>query len=260
MRLPLPPSWRRTATQKPPRIYAIGDIHGRLDLFEDIIERIRIEVLDSEAQPTKIVILGDFVDRGPQSAQIIELLMCLRKERSLVVLKGNHEAIMVDALAGDYAALDLWLAHGGGATLRSFGIEQGDIDGDHGPSFLRTARMAIGNDVRRWLAQLPTWVRIGDYYLVHAGIMPGVALDQQTDEHRLWIGDAFTTSDADHGAVIVHGHTIYEEGVMILPNRIGVDTGAYRTGRLSAVGLGDGIWTITADGNNVKRDARAIDQ
>ena len=251
MGLTLP--WRRRHDRDGPvpRLYAVGDVHGRLDLLEEMIQRIRLDILHHDPRPARIVILGDFVDRGPQSAQLIALLMRLRKEPGLVVLKGNHEAIMVDALAGDYAALDLWLAHGGAETLRSFGIDGAAIDSDNGPALLRLARQIVPKDVRQWLAQLPTSLHLGRYYLVHAGVRPGVALADQTDESRLWIGRDFLDSDEDHGAVIVHGHTINEDGVFIGANRIGVDTGAYRTGRLSAVCLEEEVRVLTADGSPV---------
>lgn len=237
---------RKPSAERPPRVYAIGDIHGRLDLLETALDRIRSDVLGRAPRPTRIVVLGDFVDRGPASAPLIELFMRLAREPNFIVLKGNHEAAMADALDGDHAALDLWLAHGGTSTLASFGVDVAALDLDDTYQVLRAARLAIPKSVPRWLKGLPTFVRFGGHYFVHAGIQPGVPLDEQTDESRLWITDAFTASDADHGAVIVHGHTICEDGVHFARNRIGVDTGAYRTGRLSAVGIeGDRTWVVT---------------
>lgn len=239
---------RRAQATAAQRCYAIGDIHGRLDLFVAMIDQIEA---DAQARPpasTRLVILGDFVDRGPESARTIDLLMRLQGESNVVVLKGNHEAALVDALAGDFAMLDLWLSHGGTATLRSFGVEAELLDGDD-MQLLRLARENISVKIRSWLAALPTAVRFGRYLFVHAGVRPGIALNKQTDADKLWITDEFIDSDADHGAVVVHGHTIDEVGVVIAPNRIGVDTGAYRTGRLSAVGLEDeDVWTITVNG------------
>lgn len=230
---------RARSDGRSPRVYAIGDVHGRLDLLARMVELIRADVTSRPPRSSRIVLLGDFVDRGPDSAALIAMLMRLRWERNLVVLKGNHEAAMVDALNGNYAALDLWLAHGGAATLASFGLDMAALDSHDGRRLLKAARAAVPTPVRRWLARLPTFAQYGRYYFVHAGVRPGLPLDQQTDESRLWIGDEFTSSRVDHGAVIVHGHRIYEDGVHIAPNRIGVDTGAYRTGRLSAVCLED---------------------
>ncbi|WP_375401951.1 metallophosphoesterase [uncultured Sphingomonas sp.] len=245
-----------------PRVYAIGDIHGRLDLLAELTKLIRIDVAGRAHRPTRIVILGDFIDRGCDSASLIRLFMRLREERDFVILKGNHEAAMCDALNGDHAALDLWLAHGGRATLASFGVDAAAPDLEDGPRLLRAARLAIPKPVRSWLAGLPTHMRSDDHYFVHAGVRPGVGLDEQTDEDRLWIGDEFTGSLADHGAVIVHGHTVCEGGVHLGANRIGVDTGAYRTGRLSAVGLEAGnAWIVAtaSTGNSARLRSRADD-
>ena len=238
---------RRKRAHVPPRVYAIGDIHGRDDLLKKMIGKIEQDTLRRAPRPARIVILGDFVDRGPNSAAIVALLMNLRRERHLIVLKGNHEAAMVDALDGDHQALDLWLAHGGTTTLASFGVDLDALDLDDSYRVLQAARQKIPVAVRRWLAALPTFAEFGRYHFVHAGILPGLPLAQQSDLVRLWGSDAFLDSADDHGAVIVHGHTIVEEGVHFRPNRIGVDTGAYRTGILSAVGLEDDErWVITA--------------
>lgn len=241
------PRTRRRASEPAPRVYAIGDVHGRLDLAKTMLDRIRDDVVARAPRSTRIVVLGDFIDRGPDSASLIDLFMRLSGEPNVVVLKGNHEAAMADALAGDHAALDLWLEHGGAATLASYGVDVAALDLHDSYRVLRAARQAIPRAVPRWLGSLPTFVRIGAYYFVHAGVRPGVPLDEQTDESRLWITDEFTGSDADHGAVVVHGHTICEDGVRFASNRIGVDTGAYRTNRLSAIGIEDDqIWVITA--------------
>lgn len=233
-----------------PRIYAVGDVHGRLDLLERLVELIRRDAADRPPRPTRVILLGDFIDRGPDSATLIRMFMQLDRERGFIVLKGNHEAAMTDALDGDHDALDMWLRHGGAATLASFGVDVTALGGDEG-RLLRTARAAVPRAVRSWLRGLPTHVRFGRHYFVHAGVRPGVALDAQSDDDRLWIGEEFLRSDADHGAVIVHGHTIHEDGVHLGPNRIGVDTGAYRTGRLSAVGLEDArAWVLTATGRS----------
>lgn len=233
---------------KPSRVYAIGDIHGRADLFNDLIGQIEADVGIRSKLSTKVVVLGDFIDRGPDSAAVITMLMRLTSEPNLIVLRGNHEATLVDALDGNHDALDLWLEHGGLATLRSFGVDTDGLDRHDTYRLLRIAREAIPTAVRRWLEKLPTYIHIGRHYFVHAGIDPDIALDAQVDADRLWIRDKFTLSAAPHEAIVVHGHTIYEDGVDFASNRIGVDTGAYRTGRLSAVGLEDDeAWVITTE-------------
>ncbi len=242
----------RRLRQKSPlsRVYAIGDIHGRADLFMDLLGLIEQDAHGRDPRLNRLVILGDFIDRGPESAVLFRALKALDREPNVIVLKGNHEAAMSDALDGNHQALDLWLAHGGLATLRSFGIDTEALDPDDTHHVLRLARQHIRRGEREWLRRLPTSAHWGRYHFVHAGVMPGVPLDQQADEHRLWITETFTSSTADHGAIVVHGHTIYEDGVHVAPNRIGVDTGAYRSGRLSAVGLEeDACWVVATDPN-----------
>jgi serine/threonine protein phosphatase 1 len=227
------------------RIYAVGDIHGRLDLLERLVDRIQVDATLRPDASVRIVVLGDFVDRGPSSATIIDLLTRLKTEPNVVVLRGNHEAIMLDAYDGNHSAMDLWLEHGGVATLKSFGADLDAVEIDDTRAMIKIARRVIPRRVVAWLRKLPTHVQFGRYYFVHAGIRPGVPLADQRDEDRLWIREAFTESPDDHGAVIVHGHTVYDTGVSFAPNRIGVDTGAYLTGILSAVAIqGDQLWTV----------------
>lgn len=236
---------QHTLPARETRIYAVGDIHGRLDLLERLVDRIYVDVTLRAEASTRIVILGDFVDRGPASAKIIDLLIRLKAEPHVVVLLGNHEAIMLDAYDGDHSAMDLWLEHGGIATLESFGADLAGIEIDDTRAMIKIARRIIPRRVIAWLRKLPTHVQFGRYYFVHAGVRPGIPLADQRDEDRLWIREAFTASLHDHGAVIVHGHTVYENGVSFAPNRIGVDTGAYRTGVLSAVAIqGERLWTV----------------
>jgi serine/threonine protein phosphatase 1 len=235
----------RTRDGREVRVYAIGDIHGRIDLLETLIDRIQADVIRRPHASMRIIILGDFIDRGPGSAKIVDLLIHLKTEPHVIVLRGNHEAIMLDAYSGDHSAMDLWLEHGGLATLESFGAELGEIEIDDTRAMIKLARRVIPRRVIAWIAKLPTHVQFGQYYFVHAGIRPGVPLCDQQDEDRLWIRQVFTECAHDHGAVIVHGHTVNEGGVSFAPNRIGVDTGAYRTGLLSAVAVqGDRLWTI----------------
>ncbi len=226
------------------RIYAIGDIHGRLDLFEELLARIERDSAARPPLPTRCIVLGDFIDRGPQSRALIERLAGLDPAR-FVVLRGNHEAALLDTLHGDHDAAELWARFGGVATLTSFGVPADSIDAEDSGALIALARRVIPAPLVDWLAQRPLSVSAGGYFFVHAGVRPGVALARQAEADLLWIRDDFTRSQAAHGAIIVHGHSIREAGVEIMPNRIGVDTGAYRTGRLSAVGLeGDAVWTL----------------
>jgi serine/threonine protein phosphatase 1 len=227
------------------RIYAIGDVHGRLDLFSKLMTLIRRDSETREPKPTKLVLIGDMVDRGPDSAELVERLYEFSAQSpDLVILQGNHEEIMIDALDGDTEALAYWIKFGGDATLRSWGISQSEIDG---PSdiLLARAREAIPPKLVRWLKKLPRSFQSGDFYFVHAGIKPGVPLKSQHPRDQLWIGREFLECDSDHPAIVVHGHSIVEDGPELRPNRIALDTGAYRTGRLSAVGFdGDERWVL----------------
>lgn len=238
---------RPPTTARGERIYAIGDVHGRLDLFVQLVALIR---QDAEGRPaprrTRILLIGDIVDRGPSSAELVERLRALQAGgMDIVVLKGNHELMMVAALRGDFYALEDWLRFGGNETLRSWGLSD-DALALPLPDLLAAAGKAIPREAIDWLDALPLTARSGDYVFVHAGIRPGVSLKRQHPGDLLWIADEFLDHADPHPAVIVHGHTIVEDGPHLLPNRIAIDTGAYRTGRLSAVALEeDRQWTIT---------------
>jgi serine/threonine protein phosphatase 1 len=158
-----------------------------------------------------------------------------RQNSRVIVLLGNHEEAMLQALDGDPDALRRWLAVGGDATLASFGIAPLRAEDDP-RDYMNSARRAIPRQWLAWLRQLPLSVQSGDYYFVHAGVRPGVALARQVREDMLWIRREFLRHERDFGAIIVHGHSITTE-VDIRQNRIGIDTGAYQSGRLSAIYL-----------------------
>ena len=219
------------------RIFAIGDIHGRLDLFAALVRRIeQDDARASRKARSSIVVLGDFIDRGPDSRMMVHLLRTMQQDDArFIVLPGNHEAALLDSIAGDADAQLVWMQFGGKATLDSFGIAPRSADED---SYAFGARLAqgIGHAVVDWLQALPPSFRSGDYFFCHAGVRPGVPLDRQLREDLLWIREPFLRDGRDHAAVVVHGHTIVP-AVDIRPNRIAVDTGAYRTDILSAVCL-----------------------
>lgn len=219
------------------RIYAIGDVHGCIDLLKQLLDRIGEHT--RSLPPTRLlylILIGDVIDRGPHSADVLALLYDLhRQNANVITLLGNHEAAMLEALAGDVDAFRQWIAVGGAETLQSFGVEP-RRSGEHPRDYLMRARGAIPPAWLAWLSTCPLSVRSGDYYFVHAGIRPGVALDRQTREDMLWIREDFLPDRRSHGAVIVHGHTI-TRSVERHANRIGIDTGAYRSGLLSAVYL-----------------------
>ena len=216
------------------RVYAIGDIHGRADLLDRLHDKIEAD-LSTAPEKTAIVYLGDYVDRGPDSHGVIERLVRPRFTGvETVALLGNHEDMLLQFMDAPYGA-SLWLSNGGDATLASYKVKvPASFD-----ELLFTQRALLGAMPRhhkQFLASLPEQVQFGDYLFVHAGIKPGPPLDRQSREHMIWIRDVFLNSEVDHGLIVVHGHTIVHE-VEWMPNRIGVDTGAYTTGRLTALVL-----------------------
>lgn len=225
------------STESGDRVYAIGDIHGRYDLLTSLMDQIGEHA--GALPPSRslhIVMLGDIIDRGPQSAAALELLYDLQKTSDrVVVLLGNHEEAMLQALEGSTESLRGWMNVGGDATVRSFGLDPYQRDDDP-RDYIRKLRAAVPREWVAWLKRLPLFARSGDYFFCHAGIRPGVALRRQTRSDLLWIREDFLDDEADHGAVIVHGHSIEPE-VTIRANRIGIDTGAYRTGVLTALYL-----------------------
>jgi len=234
-------------TQKGERIYAIGDIHGREDLFEQLLTLIRTDNADRAPSTAKIILLGDIIDRGPASASLmVRLHRYTKASDRFIVLKGNHEQLMVAALDGDIDALQAWLKLGGDATLKSWGMPDSMLESDEASLTFEMARPLIPERLLAWIGCLPLSHRSGDVLFVHAGIRPGVELSHQKSKDMLWIRDSFLSYRGLHPVLIVHGHSISESGPEILPNRIGIDTGAYRTGRLTALGLeNDEQWILT---------------
>ena len=230
-----PPTGRCTAPGLLPRgerIYAIGDVHGCADRLRALHARIVDHLGARPAARATLVHLGDYVDRGPDSAGVVRLLRNgspVPGTRS-VCLMGNHERTMLDALGGDRAAGTDWLFNGGRQALASWGADP--------ETGLRGWRQAIPALDHAWLHGLGRWHRAGGYLFVHAGIRPGVALESQTEDDLLHIRQSFMSSDADFGAVVVHGHSVKPDPV-IRPNRIGIDTGAVFGGPLTCVALED---------------------
>jgi len=220
-------------------IYAIGDIHGQYDELVAVQKCILRDSANarSAGKNVLVVYLGDYVDRGPDSAGVIrQLLVPMASDIQSVCLLGNHEAAMLDFMADPLAHAE-WLDWGGLETLASYGLR---LSGARGRDALQ--RLAQGlqhclpDDHRQFLAQLPTLFEIGDYAFVHAGVRPGKPLAEQEREDLLWIRDAFLASRRWHGRMIVHGHTIVPTP-QFHPNRIALDTGAYATGILSCLRL-----------------------
>ena len=220
------------------RIYAIGDIHGCLDLLKMLVAAIEEEQRDlPPARPT-VVFLGDYVDRGPDSFGVIEwLIQRPLPEFERVHLRGNHEEWFEEFL-DDISVGPSWLYCGGVATLASYGIRS--ALGEDDPMRLRAMQADLAAALpaahRRFLRTLDYHCAMGGYLFVHAGIRPGVPLAEQSPDDLIWIRDDFLYATADHGHVVVHGHTIVNEA-QVCPNRIGVDTGAFATNVLTCLVL-----------------------
>lgn len=227
------------------RVYAIGDVHGRRDLLDTLLDRIRADDAARPSARTTLLQLGDMIDRGPDSAGVVHRLMAGLDWADVTVLRGNHEQAMADGLSGDADMLRLWRKHGGVAAAISWGVDPLLADEADDPDFVAAVRHAIPADQRGWLATRPLSVRHGDYLFVHAGIRPGIALDRQTAQDMLWIRRPFLDSRRDHGAVVIHGHSITPDPDC-RANRIGIDTGAQASGRLTALGLdGTDRWFLS---------------
>ena len=223
------------------RVYAIGDIHGRDDLFAELIDLIRADNAARSPARVTLILLGDLVDRGPRSAEVVERAIRLRLQGEfddLRLLIGNHEECFLAALSGDVHRLRYFMRIGGDATVRSYWNSEASFTeasfeevAARLPSMVPTAHVEFlgsGEDV----------IAIGDYVFVHAGIRPGVPLERQTLADLRWIREDFLGDARDHGAMIVHGHTIQHD-VDERANRIGIDTGAYRSGVLTAIAVED---------------------
>lgn len=231
------------------RAYAIGDVHGRLDLLDELLAAIDRDNARRGTARTHLVMLGDLIDRGPDSRGVVERLRRFDLPGiEPVLLCGNHEEALLRLIAGERGLLDDWLTFGGSECLASYGVDPEALRGLSERDAGALIREAIPSTHQSFLQSFGDTVTIGDYLFVHAGIRPGVHLSMQLQRDLRWIRQPFLDDDRDHGCVVVHGHTISEE-VVELPNRIGLDTGAYRSGRLSAIGLeGSERWFLETGG------------
>jgi serine/threonine protein phosphatase 1 len=218
------------------RLYCIGDIHGRLDLLEELHGMIRRDSTGFEGSKG-IVYLGDYIDRGAHSRQVLDLLIEQPMEGfEAVPLLGNHEQTLLDFLDYPQSAA-AWLDYGGQATLMSYGIGPGRMRRTQQVESLRDElEEKLPPAHLEFLKSCRLLHSEGSYCFVHAGIRPGVALQDQQPQDLMWIREEFIRSREDHGVIVVHGHSITEE-VEWRPNRIGIDTGAYASGLLTALVL-----------------------
>lgn len=219
------------------RLYCIGDIHGRLDLLEELHAMIQKDCAGFDGRRI-VVYLGDYIDRGAQSKQVLDLLIEQPLEGfERVHLLGNHENALLDFLRNPQGIGAAWLSFGGQVTCLSYGVGIGKLMLNMDLDLLREELAEkLPQSHLDFINSMPLYHTEGDYCFVHAGIRPGVPIADQQLGDLLWIREEFTRSPGNHGFVIVHGHTISEE-VEVLPNRIGIDTGAYQSGLLTALVL-----------------------
>jgi len=241
------------------RAYAIGDVHGCLDLLESLLARIESEIAESPRRRTSIIFLGDLIDRGPASAQVLEHLRTYRPPGAKThFIMGNHEEVMLRVLAGETGLLSSWLKFGGAQTLRSYGLDAAKVSKLPAERMLAELRRAVPSDHIAFLRSFADSISFGSYLFVHAGIRPGVDLSEQSQSDLRWIREPFLDDPSDHGFVVVHGHTITNE-VEVTPNRIGIDTGAFCTGTLTALAIdGRKRWLIRTSQSETERVSLAV--
>ena len=224
------------------RVYAIGDIHGRLDLLKELLEKIDADAKDATAS-VQTICLGDYIDRGLESRAVIDFLIDWQKTQKIppVLLRGNHEKVMGSVLKDkDKALLERWMWFGGRETLLSYGVKPSD----DGAAVIGELAAKVPEAHKAFLENLRLSADFGDYFFCHAGVRPGVALNQQEEDDLTWIRHEFLDHEESYEKMVVHGHSISLEAEF-RTNRIGIDTGAYATGRLTALGLeGTRQWLI----------------
>jgi serine/threonine protein phosphatase 1 len=219
------------------RIYAIGDIHGRFDLLEEMTAAIRRDLDSSPPNRGTEIFLGDYIDRGPQSRDVLDWLIeapSLTDRR--ICLMGNHEAMLLAALQ-DVESMPHWLYNGAPETLSSYGVRS--VGSPNVAAMVALRENFIGAfppEHMAFVKGLPRTAEFGRYLFVHAGIRPGVAVTDQDPEDLVWIREPFLPSDADFGRIVVHGHTPVQRPD-VRANRINIDTGAFFTGRLTCLVL-----------------------
>lgn len=231
-----------TARQRPAqvpegiRIYAIGDIHGRADLLDRVLSRIDVDLITRPIARAIHVFLGDYIDRGPCSKEVLDQLVQRARNFELVCLMGNHEAFLLNFLDNP-SVLTEWRQYGGLETLMSYGLSP-----SMNPDALAQSQLAaeldrvLPPDHREFLGRLQLSFSCGDFFFAHAGIRPRVPLLRQQEKDLLWIREEFLLSEEDYGKIVVHGHTPVKQPE-VRPNRINIDTGAYATGRLTCLQL-----------------------
>lgn len=222
------------------RVYAVGDIHGRLDLFDQLLQRIEQDDAARGPADTTLILLGDLVDRGPESRGVVERAMALADGagatgRKVRLLAGNHEEMLLSSL-DDEEVLRHFLRHGGKETILSFGVDPAAFAAATMEEAQQMLRDAVPADVLAFIETMEDRIALGDYLFVHAGVDPRLPLEEQKTGELRWIREPFLSHPDSFGPVVVHGHSI-REAAEDKGNRIGIDTGAYMSGKLTALML-----------------------
>lgn len=231
------------------RVYAIGDIHGRDDLFARLLDLVATDCAKRDPANITLILLGDLVDRGPDSAAVVERAMAIGAPFDQVrLLVGNHEETFLGALGGDLQRLRFFSRIGGDATIRSYWRDDESYAAATFEEVVERLPSIVPERHTCFLSSGEDLIRIGDYAFVHAGIRPGLPLCEQNVKDLRWIREEFIQAEPDWQVTVVHGHTISKQ-VDIGRNRIGIDTGAYASGNLTAIGLeADQQWIIDTTG------------
>jgi serine/threonine protein phosphatase 1 len=221
-------------------VYAIGDIHGRLDLLDQVHQCIADDAMQRTASRRQVVYLGDYVSRGPDSAGVVDRVReWLPAGFERITLKGNHEDLLLRFLDGEIDTGRHWLDYGGLEAMSAYGVVITDREARDDASVIALGKQLaerLPASHLEFFRALQISHSAGDYLFVHGGVRPGVPLPEQRDRDCLWIRKTFLNSNADHGATVVHGHSISDQPE-IRHNRIGIDTGAYRSNVLTCLVL-----------------------
>lgn len=229
----LPFQRRRLSADEPAVVYAIGDIHGCFDQLQELLDKIADDARHIAGRRI-LVTLGDYIDRGPKSASVLDWLCGpAPKGFERISLAGNHELMMLDFLDNP-SPTSRWLEFGGNETLASYGINIRDFSRTSPRERLAILRANIPQEHIDLLQNLPGLLELPGAVFVHAGIRPGIALAEQHDEDLMWIREPFLSNVWEHGPLLVHGHTP-DVAPVVAGRRICVDTGAFATGVLTAV-------------------------
>jgi len=229
------PASRLAAVPEGTRYYLIGDIHGRLDLYEAAIDGIEADIAAAPGLDHHIVLLGDLVDRGPDSAGVINRTRDWQTRRNVRVLAGNHEQMFLDSFENP-DIMRHFFKHGGRETVLSYGLSTKQFTKMTLEELFEAIPEIVPRDHIEYIESFEDYIVAGDYMFVHAGIDPAHPIAEQDRKDLLWIRDRFLSHEGPLEKVVVHGHTIFDQ-VMDCGNRIGIDTGAFRSGVLTVLVL-----------------------